>query len=266
VQFPQGKGGTASRPIVIRCAPGAVLDRVDRTGYALRIRGPHWYVTGCTLQRAQWGVWAEPAKDGSGNPTSTLTGLVLDRLTIRDITQNAVVLQTAHGASVQRSTITDVGGYNWTEGLYIGHSTDGRLQSDSVRLLGNTFGPGIVGEAIDIKGPSARRSRWGLVQGNTIDATGMRYDDSPTVLGAISDNGCEDCQYFDNVITNINSPNLSGLWFDTSVRAVARRNTVDPALNSISGSAYGYRIATFRATSARIYCDNEGIKNVSCTP
>ena len=258
VQMPCGKGGTAQRPLVITGPRSAVID-ANGVGYGFRVRGPHVQVRGLTIRDAQFGIFVERCS-GSADPTD----VVLDGLDIGALRQNGVVLRSAHRSYVQRSLIHHVSGATWTEGIYIGHSSDATQMSDDVRILGNNFGPGIVQEHIDAKGLSADRSTGGLVQGNRFDATGTRFVETPASNGVISDQGASGWLYLDNTIVNMSSTGLSGFFFYTSIRPVARGNVVSSTQNNISG-AYGFRVSS-PVTEPKVYCDNEGTKNVSCTP
>jgi hypothetical protein len=257
VQMACGDGGTAQRPLVITGPRSAVID-VNGGGYGFRVRGPYVQIRGVTIRDAQFGVFVEQCA-GSAEPTD----VVLDGLDIGPVRQNGIVLRNAHRAYVQRGKIHDVSGANWTEGIYIGHSSDPGQMSDNVRVLGMAMGPGIRQEHIDVKGLSARRSTGCLIQGNTFDATGTQFVEYPASNGVISDQGASGCQYVDNTIVNINSTGLSGFFFYTAVRPTAQGNVVAAGANRISG-AYGYRVAS-PVTDPKIYCDNEGTRNVSCT-
>ncbi len=258
VQMACGKGGTAQRPLVISGPRSAVID-ANGLGYGFRVRGPHVQVRGLTIRDAQFGVSVEPC---SGYPGPT--DAVLDGLDIGPVTQNGVSLFGAHRAYVQRGKIHHVSGAPYMEGIYIGHSRELSLMSDNVRVLGMQMGPGIVQEHIDVKGLSGERSTGCLIQGNTFDATGTKYSTAvPVSVAVISDQGASDCSYVDNTIVNISSTGLNGFFFYTSIRPTARGNVVDAAANRISGG-YGYRVSS-PVTDPKIYCDNEGTKNVSCT-
>lgn len=255
VQLPIGKGGTAAHPLVIRCLPGAVIDRGGTiAGYGFRIRGAYVQLRGCTVRNAQFLVSVER---GSGGPEPT--DVVLSELTLRDASQNAIVLWAAHRAVVQRSTITNIGGSQYVEGIYGGHSRDPSLMSNDVRILGNTFGPNIQGEHLDVKGLSGgRSSRW-LIAGNTADATGTPYrTTAPTVGGVFSDQGCSGCRWEGNTVKNLGSAGLNGFFLFTSQGAVVAGNTV----GLTTGGGYGYRVLS--QTTATVKCDNVGTKNISC--
>ena len=258
VQMPCGLGGTAQRPLVISGPRSAVID-ANGGGYGFRVRGPYVQIRGVTVRDALFGIFVERCA-GSVEPTDA----VIDGVDIGPVRQNGIVLRNAHRSYVQRGRIHDVSGANWTEGIYVGHSSDPDQMSDNIRVLGMTMGPGIRQEHIDMKGLADRRSTGCLIQGNTFDATGTQFVEYPASNGVISDQGASGCRYIDNVITGINSSGLSGFFFYTAVRPTARGNVVAPAENSISG-AYGYRVAS-PVTDPKIYCDNEGTKNVSCTP
>ncbi len=256
IQMPVGKGGTAAHPLVIRCARGAVIDRGGYSaGFGLRVRGPFVQVHGCAIRNAQFGVWAEGASDA-----------VFDGLDVRDIGQNAYVIRSSDRTYSQRGTISNVGlgSPAYAEGIYGGHSSDATQMSDDVKVLGTRFGPEIRDEHIDIKGLSGGRSdRW-LVQGNHFDATGTRFNAVPAVNAVVMDQGAADTRYLDNVVVNLNSAGLSAFAAFTSLRPVFHRNEADPARNRFSG-AQAFRVMS-PTTDPKIYCDNVGPRNVTCTP
>jgi hypothetical protein len=257
IQLPCGKGGTAAHPIVVVGPRTAIIRGPGRasSGYALRIRGPYWYFKGITVRAAQFTVAAEQCS-GSPRPTN----LVFDSLAVDSAGQNGYVIRDADGTYLQKGTLKHVGlsQFRWLEGVYVGHSSDAGQMSDSVRVLGMTFGPGIVQEHIDVKGLSADRSTGGLVQGNTFDATGTLFVSDPASNGVVSDQGGSGWRYIANTITNVNSANLSGFFFFTSVNPHASDNSV-----TLTSGLYGYRVLS-PVTNPDLCTNNTGTKNYTC--
>jgi hypothetical protein len=256
VQLPCGRGGTAAHPIVVVGPRTAIIRGSSRSlGFALRVRGPYWYVKGLTVRNAQFVVSIEPCT-GSASPI----GGVFDSLWVDSAGQNGYVLWRGHKTYIQKGVLRHVGisTIDFKEGIYIGHSRDATMQSDSVRVLGMAFGPGIVQEHIDVKGLSGGRSTGCLVQGNTLDATGTVYVATPSNNGVISDQGASGCRYIANTITNVNSANLSGFFFFTSVNPHASDNSV-----TLTSGLYGYRVLS-PVTNPDLCTNNTGTKNYTC--
>ncbi|MFI9624164.1 right-handed parallel beta-helix repeat-containing protein [Streptomyces sp. NPDC052042] len=160
--------GTASARITLTGSAEAVLTAGG--GYGLHLNGAsHWTVRGITLTGGQKGI-----------VTDTATDVVIDSVTVHGLTMEGVHFRrSSRNGVIKNSRIYDTGrdGRGMGEGVYVGTAGDLSDRSDGVQILGNTIGPGVGGENIDIKeGTTGAR-----IIGNTFDGrglTGANYDDS----------------------------------------------------------------------------------------
>ncbi|WP_016907101.1 right-handed parallel beta-helix repeat-containing protein [Streptomyces xiaopingdaonensis] len=160
--------GEADAPVTLTGSADARLTASG--GYGLHLDGaPHWRLTGFTVSGGQKGIVLDRSDD-----------VHLDGVTVEDLDMEGVHWRNSSSdGSIRNSTVRDTGhdGRGMGEGVYIGSagSTDDR--SDDVVIEGNTLGPGIGGENIDVKeGTTGTR-----IVGNTFDGdglTGANYDDS----------------------------------------------------------------------------------------
>ncbi|MFB8027628.1 MULTISPECIES: right-handed parallel beta-helix repeat-containing protein [unclassified Streptomyces] len=159
---------TSSARITLTGSPGAVLTAGG--GYGLHLNGAsYWTVYGLTVTGGQKGIVTDAAN-----------GVVIDSVTVHDLDMEGVHFRTSSRDGVLRnSRIHDTGhnGRGMGEGVYVGSAGDLTDRSDGVLIEGNTIGPGVGGENVDIKeGTTGAR-----IIGNTFDGsglTGANYDDS----------------------------------------------------------------------------------------
>ncbi|WP_405391466.1 right-handed parallel beta-helix repeat-containing protein [Streptomyces sp. NBC_01102] len=159
---------TAAARITLTGSDKAVL--TAGAGYGLHLNGAsYWTVYGITVTGGQKGIMADAAK-----------GVVIDSVSVHDLDMEGVHFRRSSTDGVIRnSRIHDTGhdGRGMGEGVYVGSAGDLSDRSDRIHILGNTIGPGVGGENIDIKeGTTGSR-----IIGNTFDGgglTGANYDDS----------------------------------------------------------------------------------------
>jgi hypothetical protein len=190
-------------------------------------------------------------------------GQVFDSLLVDSAGQSAYTIQYGHKTYIQKGIVRHTGlVYDYAEGIYIGSGSSTAGQSDSVRVLGMTLGPGIRDEHVDAKGYGGVSSIGCLVQGNTSDATGSEYnapgDPGSATNGVYADQGASGCRWISNTITGVNSSLLSGFFFYRSVNPHASNNSV----TLISGY-YGYRVLS-PVTNPDLCTNNTGTKNYTC--
>ncbi|SOB79364.1 right-handed parallel beta-helix repeat-containing protein [Streptomyces sp. 1331.2] len=162
--------GTAAARITLTGSAKAVLTTPTGGGYGLHLDGAsYWTVQGLTVTGAQKGIMADAADY-----------VVLDGVTVHHTTMEGVHFRnsSAHG-TLRGSRIHDTGlnRDGLGEGVYVGTANTLTDHSDYVQITGNTFGPGIGAENVDLK----EGTTGGLVSGNTFDGdglTGRNYDDS----------------------------------------------------------------------------------------
>ncbi|MEU3826400.1 right-handed parallel beta-helix repeat-containing protein [Streptomyces sp. NPDC029080] len=159
---------TASARITLTGSPGAVLTAGG--GYGLHLNGAsYWTVSGLTVTGGQKGIMIDTAK-----------GVVVDGVTVHGLDMEGVHFRNSSTDGVIRnSRIYDTGndGRGMGEGVYVGTANTLSDRSDRIEILGNTIGPDVGGENVDIKeGTTGAR-----IIGNTFDGsglTGANYDDS----------------------------------------------------------------------------------------
>ncbi|MGW4807541.1 right-handed parallel beta-helix repeat-containing protein [Kitasatospora sp. NPDC004272] len=162
--------GTAAARITLTGSPNAVLTTSTGGGYGLSLaNAPYWTVRGITVTNAQKGIMVDSSDY-----------VVLDGVTVHHTTMEGVHFRNSSSHGVLRnSTVHDTGTAHdgKGEGVYVGTANTLTDKSDYVQIVGNTIGPGIGGENIDLK----EGTTGGLVSGNRFDGNGLtnvNYDDS----------------------------------------------------------------------------------------
>ncbi|MEU5776416.1 sheath polysaccharide-degrading enzyme [Streptomyces venezuelae] len=139
-------------------------------GYGLHLNGAaYWTVKGITVTGGQKGIVIDSAR-GAVVDTVTVHGLDMEGVHFRKSSSDGVI---------KNSRIYDTGNDDrgMGEGVYVGTANTLSDKSDRVQILGNTIGPDVGGEAVDLK----EGTTGGKVSGNTFDGkglTGNHYDDS----------------------------------------------------------------------------------------
>ncbi|MFI7317321.1 right-handed parallel beta-helix repeat-containing protein [Streptomyces venezuelae] len=139
-------------------------------GYGLHLNGAaYWTVKGITVTGGQKGIMIDSAR-----------GVVVDTVTVHNLDMEGVHFRKSSSDGViKNSRIHDTGNDDrgMGEGVYVGTANTLSDKSDRVQILGNTIGPDVGGEAVDLK----EGTTGGKVSGNTFDGrglTGNHYDDS----------------------------------------------------------------------------------------
>ncbi|MGB8942871.1 MAG: right-handed parallel beta-helix repeat-containing protein [Streptomyces sp.] len=139
-------------------------------GYGLHLNGAsYWTVKGITVTGGQKGIMIDSAK-----------GVTLDTVTVHGLDMEGVHFRkSSTDGVIKNSKIYDTGNDDrgMGEGVYVGSANTLSDKSDNVQILGNTIGPDVGGEAVDLK----EGTTGGKVTGNTFDGkglTGNNYDDS----------------------------------------------------------------------------------------
>ncbi|MFI1764925.1 right-handed parallel beta-helix repeat-containing protein [Streptomyces sp. NPDC020800] len=166
--FKATAAATAASRITLTGSPKAVLSASG--GYGLHLNGAsYWTVNGLTVTGGQKGIMIDAAK-----------GVVVDGVTVHGLDMEGVHFRNSSTDGVIRnSTIYDTGhdGRGMGEGVYVGTANTLSDRSDRIQILGNTIGPGVGGENVDIK----EGTTGAQIVGNTFDGsglTGANYDDS----------------------------------------------------------------------------------------
>ncbi|WP_228977933.1 right-handed parallel beta-helix repeat-containing protein [Streptomyces sp. DH12] len=160
--------GSPTARIVLTGSSRAVLTATG--GYGLHLDGAsYWTVYGLTVTGGQKGIMTDRAR-----------GVVIDSVTVHGLTMEGVHFRSSSTDGVIRNShIRDTGrdGRGMGEGVYVGTANDLSDRSDDIRIEGNTIGPGVGGEGVDIK----EGTTGALIVGNVFDGrgmTGVHYDDS----------------------------------------------------------------------------------------
>ncbi|WP_326794650.1 sheath polysaccharide-degrading enzyme [Streptomyces sp. NBC_01808] len=166
--FDIAASGSGSAPATLTGSAGAVL--VAGGGYGLHLDGAsYWNLTGFTVTGGQKGIVMDAADH-----------VDITSVTVHDLDMEAVHFRdSSSDGSITASRIHDTGrnGRGMGEGVYVGSAGGTGDRSDRILIEGNTIGPGVGGENVDIKeGTTGAR-----IIGNTFDGsglTGANYDDS----------------------------------------------------------------------------------------
>jgi hypothetical protein len=160
--------GTSSAPIKLAGTAKAVLTAGG--GYGLHLNGAsYWQVSGITVTGGQKGIMIDAAK-----------GVVVDTVTVHGLDMEGVHFRNSSTDGViKNSRIYDTGndGRGMGEGVYVGTAGGTSDKSDRIQITGNTIGPDVGGENVDIK----EGTTGATITGNTFDGsglTGANYDDS----------------------------------------------------------------------------------------
>ncbi|MGW2230122.1 right-handed parallel beta-helix repeat-containing protein [Streptomyces formicae] len=166
--FKTSVAASANSRVTLTGSPKAVLTAGG--GYGLHLNGAaYWTVKGITVTGGQKGIMIDSAR-----------GVVVDTVTVHGLDMEGVHFRKSSSDGViKNSRIYDTGndGRGMGEGVYVGSANTLSDKSDNVTITGNTIGPDVGGEAVDLK----EGTTGGKVSGNTFDGkglTGNNYDDS----------------------------------------------------------------------------------------
>jgi hypothetical protein len=259
--FVDAIGGTALAPVVICGSKAAVIDGGDETlGYALYLkRAPYTQVRGITLTDAQKGLML----DWSPNAT-------IDGVTVHDVGDEAIHLRRMTSDSVvSNSRIYNTGLYNaaYGEGVYVGSADTNWCTytacnpdtSDRDQVVGNSIGPNVTAEDVDIKPGTTG----GVVRGNTFDGTGMTIAQSWV---DVKGNGWL-------IVGNTGSyPRHHGFTVSQAVSGWGNDTVFSANVAYVYGSGYGIKLLSPYVTGTIVYADNvavqaaSGLTNIAVTP
>lgn len=229
-------GGASSR-ITLTGSAKAVLTAGG--GYGLHLNGAsYWTVKGVTVTGGQKGIMMDAAK-----------GVVIDSVTVHDLDMEGVHFRKSSADGViKNSTIRDTGkdGSGMGEGVYVGSAGGTDDHSDNVQIVGNTIGPGVGGENIDVK----ERTTGTKIIGNTFDGSGL--------TGANYDDSWVDVKGNDVLVENNTGRHTTNNGYETHTQqsgwgcgAVFRGNTSD--LSGATGSGrYGFNVTNYDASDCPV--------------
>jgi hypothetical protein len=257
--------GTAAQRITLCGSRSAVIDAGSLTNTdGLSIQNANfWTFTGFTITNALYGI------EASGSSHNIVEGLEIHR-----IGQEAIEMYGfSRGNVIRGNRIYDTGlsVAEYGEGIYIGSSSAKWCartacapdQSDSTLIEGNTIGPDVRAEHIDMKeGTSA-----GEIRDNVMDGRGMIMSQSnwPSSWVIIAGNGY-------NIHDNVGTFTIiAGFRVIATVAGWGQNNVFGANTADVRGADYGFLIQT-GATSAGnvVRCSNQvlnaaiGLANVPC--
>lgn len=175
-EFVLRRSGTASERIALCGSRKAVL-RGDtlKEGYVLHLDGAdHWTLSGFSVTNGEKGIMADRAADN-----------IIQGIDVHHIGHEGIHLRAfSTGNLVQGNLVHDTGlrKAKYGEGVYVGsahsnwceHSGCKPDRSDRNRILGNTIGPDVAAEGVDLKEGTSS----GLVSGNDFIGRNMTGADS----------------------------------------------------------------------------------------
>ncbi|MEU4495222.1 right-handed parallel beta-helix repeat-containing protein [Streptomyces sp. NPDC023998] len=166
--FKTTASGTSGARITLTGSSKAVLTAGG--GYGLHLNGAsYWTVKGITVTGGQKGIMADSAN-----------GVVIDSVTVHGLDMEGVHFRkSSRNGVIKNSRIYDTGndGSGMGEGVYVGSAGGLSDKTDNVQIIGNTIGPDVGGESVDIK----EGTTGAKIIGNTFDGrglTGANFDDS----------------------------------------------------------------------------------------
>lgn len=249
--------GTSSARITLTGSSGAVL--TANGGYGLYLNGAsYWTVQGMTVTGGQKGIMADAAN-----------GVVIDSVTVHDLDMEGVHFRRSSADGVIRnSRIYDTGhdGRGMGEGVYVGTAGDLTDRSDRVQIIGNTIGPDVGGENVDIKEGTTGAS----IIGNTFDGSGL--------TGANFDDSWVDVKGNDVLVEGNTGSRTTNNGYETHTQqsgwgcgTVFRNNTSD--LSGATGDKQiAFNITNFGAScpttvhSSNTVTGGKGLTNIAVTP
>ena len=263
-EFKVTVAGTQAQPIALCGSANAVINGGTLTNITgVRATGAnYWTFSGFTITNALFGFFG----DGSSH-------MVLEGLTIHAIGQEAMEIAAFSKYNVIRGNrIYDTGRTvaEYGEGIYIGSSYDKWCNltgcapdaSDSTLIEGNTIGPDVRAEHVDVK----EGSTGGEIRNNTFDGRGLIESQNgwPTSWVIIQGNG----YHIDNN-TGTNTI-ASGYRVIVHYQGNGMDNIFSGNTANVGGASYGFAIETPASNDNVVRCNNvvvgasRGFANVAC--
>ena len=256
-QFVISISGTQAQRITMCGSPQAVIYGGSLTGYdGIKLNASYWTLAGFTITHALRAIITVGANHDS-----------ISGLTIHGIGQEAVAIQAFSSFNtIENNHIYDTGIAVpvWGEGIYIGtppeywctYTACQPDKSDSNFVIGNTIGPDVRAEHIDVKAGTTG----GSIINNTFDGTGMILQpndvNSWVVIAGVG-------------YTIDGNHGVNALLYGFKVEIPGANNIFSKNVVDVRGSGYGFRIAP-ETTGNILRCDNvvlnaqSGFANVRC--
>lgn len=237
---PKGVNGTIDKPIVLKGGPKAILDGggTDK-GYVFHLESDHWLLKGFTIINGLKGI----VLDNASNNT-------LESLDIHDIGEEGVHFRKSSCKNLLTNcTVKTTGLKNpqYGEAVYIGSAinhwkeygtTDKGDPSDSNSIIGNTLGPDIGAECIDIK----EGTTGGLIKGNRFDSKGISGQNSADSWIDVKGNGY---LITENIGTNPQgSVLMDGYQVHCAWDGWGNNNVFSKNRSTVNAEGYGFNIVS----------------------
>lgn len=265
--IPVNTNGTAAEPIVLKGSRNAVLDADNiNTGYVLHLRSSYWKLQGFTLTNGLKGLMVDESRH-----------CVIEDLKVFNIGEEAIHLRKFSSHNVIRNcdiSHTGLKTPDYGEGIYIGsaknnwatYSSGEADKCDSNQVVGNTIGPAVAAECIDIK----EGTTGSFISENKFDATG--------ITGANSADSWIDVKGNYSIIENNEGTNPGGNIFKDGYQVHCAMsgwgnfNEFKNNTSTINGAGYGFNIQLSGSngvtTGNKVYDNNKvtgaagGIANI----
>jgi hypothetical protein len=263
--FTATRSGAKGKPITLSGPASAIL---TNSGYGFHLQANYWKLTGFTVADASKGIVLDHANHN-----------LLDSLSVHDIDDEGIHFREFSSDNVlQNSQVHDTGrsapGYG--EAIYIGSAnsnwgslTGGKPDtSDRNCVSGNTIGPNVAAEGVDIK----EGTHDGIVVGNHYDATGISGENYADSFIDAKGNGYI---VYGNTVTNPGHTHVIVDGFQTHQQLAGDGNDNTFQANTVDLESTGYGFNISSSTTGNVVCtDNKvttagsgfaNVKAVSCT-
>jgi parallel beta-helix repeat protein len=239
------RSGTAASPITL-CGPRTAVV-ANGAFTALDHQANHWTFQNFTLTGGIDGIVLTNANYNT-----------LDGLLVQHVQNEGIMLHFSKHNTITGNTVreTGEGSSQYGEGIYIGNGSTNADPADSNLVDGNTLGPNIRSEHVDVK----HGTTGNVIQNNQSDATGFQYLRGMT--DAVYITGGNGTRFTGNTVMNIPTSSVNGMQ-------VYNGNSNIFHQNSVSGG-FGTAYSITNGTGNVVYCDNSkngsgAFSNTTCT-
>ncbi|HEY9029157.1 MAG TPA: hypothetical protein VIP05_33035 [Burkholderiaceae bacterium] len=246
--FTATRSGAKGNPITLKGPSTAVL---TNSGYGFHLQANYWKLSGFSVNGASKGI----VLDGANH--NLLTGL-----TVHAIDEEGIHFRTFSSDNVlQNSKVYDTGrtGPGYGEAIYIGSAnsnwgslTGGQPDTSNRNCVsGNTIGPDVAAEGVDIKEGTVG----GIVVGNHYDATGISGQNFADSFIDAKGNGY---LIYGNTVSNAGKSTVLKDGFQThqQLPGYGNDNTFQANTVDLESTGYGFNVAT-ATTGTKVCSDNK---------
>lgn len=246
-RFVISRSGTGVAPIVLTGSRNAVIDgQGTASGRAVQLQADHWRLVGFTVTNGQKGIMALGAHH-----------TIIDGVRVHRIGDEAIHFRdNSTDNTVQNSEISDTGlrepGFG--EGIYFGQAVSNWPsgqpdRSDRNKAIGNSIGPNVRAEALDLK----EGTTGGEVRGNTFDGAGMSGANFADSWIDAKGNGY---QITGNRGT---TSRLDGFQTHVAVSGWGNNNVFSGNTADVRAGGFGFNVAS--ASTGNVVCSNNTVTN-----